>query len=613
MTNEDGRNRGAGAAPAADASGHMQAADSGMVGHILDGRYRVTAKLGEGGMGEVFAAEHVKMRRRVAIKLLRPEVSSNEEAVKRFEQEAQSASSIGHRNIIGIYDMAKLPDHRIYLAMELLDGAPLNDMLREPMSPERLLGILIQTGHGLAAAHAKGITHRDMKPENIFVTRDPQTGEEVPKILDFGIAKVAGQDGQNNLTRTGTIFGTPFYMAPEQALGQSVDARADIYAMGVILYEVFAGSVPFRGESFMGILTQHITAEPQPVAQRAAEVGRSVPPGIDPVITRAMAKDPDKRYQTMDELVNALIGVYRTLSGSGMSSYMEAYVPKSGMLQAQPGHGMAPTPMPRHGDSGLLQHPGGPAMHPQQHGGMGGAMPGVHGPQSGQIGYPGSQTPMPGGSAYGMGASDSMVVPQRGSKVGLIFAIIAVLAVGGGVAGFVLMSGDKTPEVVAGVVPDAAVGAGKVTDPIAVADAAVAVVPSGTPDAGTAASGGTPDAGSGSGGVAELDPVTVLVNVKPMGSEIYEGSTRLGKSPLNVKVVPGKPRQLTIKQKGYKDLDVDLDGEQEKVDYKLDRIPKTGGNGGHDGHGGTGTGDTGTGTTDPPKCDPKVDPSCALE
>ena len=231
---------------------------------------RSSKKLGEGGMGEVYAAEHVHIDKRFAIKLLRPEIVSNQEAVTRFQQEARSSSSIRHHNIIAIEDFGKLSDGRIYMCMELLDGAALNDLILQPQPVERLLNILIQTGHGLAAAHAKDIVHRDMKPENIFVTFGPNH-EDVPKILDFGIAKVAGNDGQNNLTRTGTIFGTPFYMAPEQALGNPVDARTDIYAMGVIMYEVFAGSLPFQGESFMGILTQHITTEPEPVAQRAAK------------------------------------------------------------------------------------------------------------------------------------------------------------------------------------------------------------------------------------------------------------------------------------------------------------------------------------------------------
>ncbi|MBS1123909.1 MAG: serine/threonine protein kinase [Deltaproteobacteria bacterium] len=194
------------------------------MGEVLDGRYRILKKLGEGGMGEVYAAEHIHIEKKFAIKLLRPEILGNPEAVTRFRQEARSSSSIGHRNIIAVEDFGSLSDGRIYMCMELLNGAALNDLITTPQPVDRLLNILIQTGHGLAAAHAKGIVHRDMKPENIFVTVGPNN-EDVPKLLDFGIAKVAGNEGQNNLTRTGTIFGTPFYMAPEQALGNPVDAR----------------------------------------------------------------------------------------------------------------------------------------------------------------------------------------------------------------------------------------------------------------------------------------------------------------------------------------------------------------------------------------------------
>src|SRR5262245_46534504 len=291
------------------------------------------------------------------------------------------------------------------MCMELLGGAPLNDMIQQPMGADRLLNILIQSGHGLAAAHAKGIVHRDMKPENIFVTQD--AAGDVPKLLDFGIAKVAGNDGQNNLTRTGTIFGTPFYMAPEQALGNPVDARTDVYAMGVIMYECFAGSLPFQGESFMGILTQHITTEPEPVAQRAAKAGRGLPLGIAEIITRCMQKNPAQRYQTMDELVNALIGVYRTIAGPGMSTYMEAFPVGSAHHMAQP------TPGPMSGGMSTAPPTLGVAqpMIPQQYG-------------SGS------------GPAAAVDASGSVVAKK--SKLPIILIISIVVAVGGGIAAVVV-------------------------------------------------------------------------------------------------------------------------------------------------------------------------------
>src|SRR5262245_25336214 len=297
--------------------------DVGAQQPLIGDRYRVLKKIGEGGMGEVYLAEHIYIEKRVAIKLLRPDVLSNNEAVQRFRQEARSASSIGHENIIEIDDFGTLPDGRVYLSMEFLRGAALSELLKEGVDQGRALDILIQTTRGLAGAHAKGIVHRDMKPENIFVTitRD---GHEVPKILDFGIAKVSGADDQQNLTRTGTIFGTPFYMAPEQALGQKIDYRADIYAMGVIMYEVFTGTVPFKAESFMGILTQHITAQPEPPSQRAAKNGRALPVEIEQVILRAMQKNPTDRFPSMNDLDTALTEIRRQIVGPGMTAPMAA-------------------------------------------------------------------------------------------------------------------------------------------------------------------------------------------------------------------------------------------------------------------------------------------------
>jgi serine/threonine-protein kinase len=403
-----------------------QAETPSLVGQVLDRRYRLTRKLGEGGMGEVYAAEHVHIDKKVAIKLLRPEIVSNKEAVTRFYQEARSSSSIGHRNIIAIDDFGELGDGRIYMCMELLNGAALNDMIQQPIPVARLLNIMIQTGHGLAAAHAKNITHRDMKPENIFVTIAPN-GEDVPKILDFGIAKVSGNDGQNHLTRTGTIFGTPFYMAPEQALGNPVDARTDIYAVGVIMYECFAGSLPFQGESFMGILTQHITTEAEPVAQRAMKAGRTLPVGLAEIITRCMQKNPAQRFGSMNELVNALIQVYRTIAGPGMSTYMEAFPVGSAQHMSQP----TPTP-------GQQIHSG-PQMAtaivgPPQSGPYAPPQPMI---QSGPVGALGQS------GIYSPGESTSVPVQKKSSK-GIVIAILALLVVGGGVAAFVVLGGGKT-------------------------------------------------------------------------------------------------------------------------------------------------------------------------
>jgi serine/threonine-protein kinase len=528
------------------------------VGQVLDGRYRITKKLGEGGMGEVYAAEHVHIEKKFAIKLLKAEIVSNAEAVTRFRQEARSSSSIGHRNIIAIEDFGQLNDGRIYMCMELLNGAALNDMIQQPMAADRLLNILIQTGHGLAAAHAKGIVHRDMKPENIFVTIDAQ-GQDVPKLLDFGIAKVSGNDGQNHLTRTGTIFGTPFYMAPEQALGNPVDARTDIYAMGVIMYECFAGSLPFQGESFMGILTQHITTEPEPVAQRAVKAGRALPMGLAEIITRCMQKSPDQRYRTMDELVNALVAVYRGIAGPGMSTYMEAF------------------PV---GSSAHMQQPTPPPMQPGQ---MAMASGGHSMPMAPTMAASPAMTPPAGmvGSPSGLydPASSSVVVPKK-SKAGLIIAILVLLAAGGGIAAFVLLSKkDDGPKNPAG------------SDTVAVTDKGSAVTGSAGGSALPAGkdpwnnSGGSDTVKTGSDTGSATTPIThdtppppsdqipVAIFTQPdVPFEVWENGVKVQDGSDDVMVEPGTSRHLVLKAKGYKDKTVIVDGKKKKMAVKLDRV-----------------------------------------
>jgi serine/threonine protein kinase len=279
---------------------------SDLVGQVLADRYRLVRCIGEGGMGQVYEAQHVNINRRFAIKLLKSEIVSNPEAVARFRQEAWSASSIGHENIIQIDDFATLPNGSVYLAMEFLEGMSLAERMRTsgrlPMG--QMLDIVLQTCRGLEAAHQKNIVHRDMKPENIFLV---ERNERLrAKILDFGIAKVSGAESSQNLTRTGTIFGTPFYMSPEQALGRPLDHRADIYSVGIIMYELFTGRVPFEAESFMGILTKHVTTPPSPPRQFAPD--REIPEAVEHIILRAMAKELEERYATMSELLQDLEG-----------------------------------------------------------------------------------------------------------------------------------------------------------------------------------------------------------------------------------------------------------------------------------------------------------------
>ncbi|MFZ5785394.1 MAG: protein kinase domain-containing protein, partial [Acidobacteriota bacterium] len=281
-----------------------------IVGKLIADRFRVIARLGAGGMGTVYEAEHLYIQKRVALKLLRPEITASADAVARFQREALAASTIGHENIVAIDDFGRLADGQVYLTMEFLDGDPLNEVLeREPLSVPQILDVAIQTCHGLAAAHAKGIIHRDMKPENIFLV----DGGSKVKILDFGIAKVVRADSNTNLTKTGAVFGTPNYMAPEQALGRSIDHRVDVYSMGIIIYQMATGRLPFEADSFVAILTQHVT-EPPP-SPRSVAPAREIPEELEAIILKAVAKEPAERYQDMGELVAALLELRRQLVG----------------------------------------------------------------------------------------------------------------------------------------------------------------------------------------------------------------------------------------------------------------------------------------------------------
>jgi eukaryotic-like serine/threonine-protein kinase len=295
-----------------------------LIGQTLAGRYKIVRKIGEGGMGIVYEAVHVIIEKRVALKVLREDFSHREDVVERFRQEAKSASRIGHEHIVDISDFGITPGGAHFFVMEFLQGNDLADELerRGPLPTRRAIEIVLQCCKALGAAHAKGIVHRDMKPENIYLlSRD--TGEDFVKIVDFGIAKMSEIDETGastpgrRLTRTGMIFGTPEYMSPEHAAGKELDHRVDIYALGIILYELLTGRVPFLGDTFMGILSQHMFESLPPLT--AVHPGCSAPPELERLIQHAVAKSADERPQTMDAFAQELIRV-RDQATSPLSS-----------------------------------------------------------------------------------------------------------------------------------------------------------------------------------------------------------------------------------------------------------------------------------------------------
>jgi serine/threonine-protein kinase len=317
------------------------------IGTLLADRYRIDALVGEGGMGKVYSAEHVLMRKRLAVKVLRRELTSVTEVVARFEREAMAAGNIEHPNVAAATDFGKLPDGSVFLVLEFVSGRSLRDEIAQgSFAVDRALHITRQIASALAAAHAQGIVHRDLKPENVMLV-DKGGDADFVKVLDFGIAKVPlGDDGApkaNPITKAGMVFGTPEYMAPEQALGQNVDGRADLYALGVILYEMLAGVRPFSSQSAVGILGQQLSGPVPSFAERAP--GSAVPPATELIVHKLLARESAERYQTAAELARSIDeqlapipghGVYRyTLSDGSRSSLADAEASRPGLLRAQ--------------------------------------------------------------------------------------------------------------------------------------------------------------------------------------------------------------------------------------------------------------------------------------
>jgi len=269
------------------------------------GPYRVTGVIGQGGMGAVYAAEHALLGRPAAIKVLLPELSQKQDIVMRFFNEARAATAIRHPGIVEIYDFGWTTDGAAFIVMERLDGETLaRRAARGRMRWQAALGVARQIAGALAAAHSKAIVHRDLKPDNVFLVLDPEVpGGERIKLLDFGIAKLAGESSSAaNATRTGQVMGTPTYMAPEQCRGVAVDHRVDLYALGCVVFELCSGRPPFIGEGTGDVLAAHIHVPPPSLAAMSVEA----PYAVEQLVQRLLAKSPRERVQTAEETIRAI-------------------------------------------------------------------------------------------------------------------------------------------------------------------------------------------------------------------------------------------------------------------------------------------------------------------
>lgn len=281
-----------------------------LIGTVIGGRYKVTKLLGEGGMGNVYLAEHTILQKKIAIKVLHMEQSEKKDIMERFKREAIAASNIGQENIVDVTDFGYTPDGNAFFVMEYIEGESLAEYMRNkgPVLPLHItVSVASQIAFALFRAHKKGIIHRDLKPENILLTEKENTNPFV-KIVDFGISKI--QDSENKtgkqLTKAGAIFGTPEYMSPEQAGGKKVSPSSDIYSLGVLMYEMIAGKLPFSDDNYMKVLHKHQYEIPD----MPSAVNSSVPSSMDRIIMSCLEKHPEKRFSSMFRLLGALQRVY---------------------------------------------------------------------------------------------------------------------------------------------------------------------------------------------------------------------------------------------------------------------------------------------------------------
>jgi eukaryotic-like serine/threonine-protein kinase len=314
----------------------MPEASADLVGSIVADRYHVLRMLGEGGMGQVYLVEHVKMGRKSALKVMRPNMVADADAISRFNREASNAARINHPNVAAVYDFGETSDGIIYLAMEFVEGEPLTDLLTRQGSlpPPRAAEIVRQTGEALSVAHDMGIVHRDLKPDNIMMAKS-RDGSDLVKVVDFGIAK-AGNNEAQKVTKTGLVVGTPEYMSPEQLAGDKLDGRSDIYSLGLVAFAMLTGHLPFPSETVQESMIMRLTDKPKRLAEMKREI--DWPAEVQQVIDRALERDASKRYSTATEFARDMVRAVERMPEAQVAAagtmVMDVSVAPTGSVQA---------------------------------------------------------------------------------------------------------------------------------------------------------------------------------------------------------------------------------------------------------------------------------------
>jgi serine/threonine-protein kinase len=506
------------------------------IGMVLQDRYKILRLLGEGGMGAVYEAEHVLIKKRVAVKCLHPQYAQNSQVVARFHREALAATSIGHPNIIEVHDLGRFPDGSVFMVLELLEGRDFAHLIDEegPQPLDRVVHILLQICDALLAAHAKGIVHRDLKPENVFLVRRGEDPHFV-KLLDFGISKMksASDAPGSNMTRTGMALGTPYYMAPEQAQGRKdVDHRADIYALGVILFRALTGQHPFDHDSYPMLVLKICTEPPPPLLRYRPDL----PPEIEQIAAKMLAKNPNDRYPDC-AAVKAALKPFENHSSVPVVNE----VPRNdtlplpdivGHAQTALGPGVAPSPLAADRRTARAAAGPGPTAEPK-------------------------------GTPLSTQTDSSPGVPGRSRAP--LFATIALgtVVVGGGFAA--LASGALAPDARSSSGKDE--GAEARTGPASTgAEAAGAIAGTGTSE--TEATAAVADGA----GAARERKVHVEITTVPQSAEIFiDGRRRF--NPFNADLAYNPElRTLEVRAEGYKTLLMDLDlTEDQKLNVVLER------------------------------------------